>query len=126
MKWFILGLILGVSIPVSIFLVITYEPPSLYTQSYEWISKSDAEELINTQDITVIDCRGGCKSCAWRRGKLPNAIWDIHPENYYNHTKPILVYDQDGSTKVTDFCENLVNHVYSDIYALSGGFNSWR
>lgn len=96
-----------------------------YTNSYETINVTVSKELIEKGNITVIDCRGGCKDCVWKNGHLPNAEWNNNYEFFYNTTENLLVYCQDGK-KSKVFCENLVNHTYGKLYCLDGGFNTWK
>ncbi len=94
------------------------------TTSFNMISSKDAYEFINTttKDLTIIDIRG-CK-CNYDKNHLLGAIWDTHPESFYNTTDDLLVYDIDG-TKSIDFCERLVNKVYGKILFLQGGIDTW-
>jgi len=102
------------------------EQGSKYTTSYVDITVPEAKELIESDDsLTVIDCRGGCRPCNWNRGKLPNAVWDDNPENYYNYTTNVLVYCTDGAKSVK-FCQDLVGHTFGKIYNLIGGLNEWK
>ena len=97
-----------------------------YTDHYTTVNVTEAKIIINdTVNLTVVDCRGGCKPCTWKKGKLPNAIWETDPTVYVNSTNDILVYCLTG-VKSLSFCEQLVNNTYGKIYSLDGGYNSWR
>ena len=97
-----------------------------YVDSYININASVARCLLNHSDnITVVDCRGGCKPCSWNNGKIPGAEWETDYTKYYNYTRSIIVYDTDGS-KSKPFCENLSGHTYGYIYNLVGGINDWN
>jgi rhodanese-related sulfurtransferase len=90
----------------------------------------DPEEVFdimnNTENLTIIDCRGleGCSSCQFKKGHLPNASMNDNPTTLFNSTNDILVYSKDGSIGA-EFCIDLVNHVYGNIYNLKGGYEAW-
>lgn len=93
------------------------------TQEVTYINIPTAKNIIeNTTNLTIIDCRGGCK-CSWKT-KLPNAIWAIQTIRFYNSTNDLLIYCLDG-TKSPSFAERLVGHVYGKIYNMDGGWNAW-
>jgi len=111
-----------------IFIVIPMDVPEeiVYTSFYERIDVGVAKQLIETNlNLTVVDCTGGCQSCAWKKGKLPRAEWIDQPELLYNATEDLLVYSYDGVKSIT-FCEQLVNHTYGKIYHLDGGLIAWN
>lgn len=96
-----------------------------YTTTYYNVNVTVAKQLINsTANLTIIDCTGGCQPCSWKNGHIANAIWDEFPENYYNYTSDIIVYDN-GGLKSEMFCQSLVNHTYGKIYNLVGGYLAW-
>ena len=95
------------------------------TTTYSSISLQDAVGLVNSSDNStiIVDCRT-CK-CNYNKGHLPNATWTINPEDFYNTTRDLLVYDNHGE-KSTQFCQNLTGHVYGAIYYLEGGMDAWK
>ena len=95
------------------------------TTTYSSISPQDVVGLVNSSDNStiIVDCRT-CK-CNYNKGHLPNATWTINPEDFYNTTKDLLVYDNHGE-KSTQFCQNLTGHVYGAIYYLEGGMDAWK
>jgi len=95
-----------------------------YTTYFTNIAPQDANALINNNsDIIIVDVRS-CE-CDYDKGHLPNAIWAIDPIQFYNTTSDILIYCSDGSISVS-FCQQLINHIYGELYFLRGGFNSWE
>jgi len=91
---------------------------------YSGISPRNVSNLINaSEDIIIIDVRE-CK-CNYNKGHLIDAVWDINPQNYYNTTSDLLVYDNWQDICI-DFCEKLVNNTYGSIYYLEGGINEWK
>ena len=133
LKSTILNIIFIFGVCLIIFGVIIILQPSInnvlqprYTNKYYDINVSVAKQLINDNpNLTIIDCTGGCQPCAWKSGHIANAIWDEFPENYYNYTSDILVYDN-GGIKSSLFCQQLVNHTYGKIYNLVGGYLAWK
>ena len=97
-----------------------------YTKEYQNITAREAKTLIASNNITVADIRGleGCGPCQFNKGHLPGAGRYIDPKSLYNHTKDILVYSKDG-TRGEWFCQQLVGHVYCDIYNMEGGWIEW-
>lgn len=95
------------------------------TTTYSSISLQDAVGLVNSSDNStiIVDCRT-CK-CNYNKGHLPNATWTINPEDFYNTTRDLLVYDNHGE-KSTQFCQNLTGNVYGAIYYLDGGMDAWK
>ena len=132
----IISLILGIFIILTVIafiFILIFKSPSLekpaipqYITSYENINVSFAKELIETNpNLTIVDCSGGCQECLWKnRHYLPRAQWIEFPEILYNYTSDLLIYSQYG-IKSTDFCEQLLNHVYGEIYNLKGGYIAW-
>jgi rhodanese-related sulfurtransferase len=106
----------------------TPETPDItYSTYYTNLNPEDAYDLINTSsNLTIIDCRGleGCSQCQFNKGHLPGAELNSNPLTLYNYTSDILVYSVNG-TIGEEFCEDLVNHVYGDIYNLEGGYEAW-
>ncbi len=105
-----------------------YEIYNSYNTSY-------SEENNNVNNLTIIDARKFDYSCncqlnpTYEEGHLPGAILDYSPqaETYYNMTTDILVYTQYGeSEKANEFCENLIGHIYGNIYLLEGGYEAWE
>jgi len=109
----------------------TEEPPveTQYTSSYTNISPQAAYDLINTtNNLSIIDCRGreGCGLCQFNnQGHIPGAELNQNSLTLYNYTADILVYSKNGSVG-EEFCQELVNHVYGEIYNLEGGFEAWK
>ena len=98
-----------------------------YASFYTNISAQTAYDLINvTSNLTVIDCRGleGCSQCQFNKGHLPGAQLNMNSLTLYNSTNDILVYSKDG-TVGAGFCQELVGHVYGEIYNLDGGYEAW-
>ena len=107
-------------------LLVEQEPTEpVLTTTYSSISPQDAVGLVNSSynSTIIVDCRT-CK-CNNNKGHLPNATWNINPEDFYNTTKDLLVYDNHGE-KSTQFCQNLTGHVYGAIYCLDGGMDAWK
>lgn len=96
-----------------------------FTISYQNISVDQARN-ITSQNLTVVDCRGleGCGQCQFNQGHLPNATMINDPTTLYNTTNDILVYSMDGH-KGSWFCEQLIGHVYGNVYNLDGGWNAY-
>jgi len=97
-----------------------------YTMEYQTITAREARDLIAHNSITVADIRGleGCGTCQFNRGHVTGAGRYIDPKALYNHTQDILVYSKDG-TRGEWFCQQLVGHVYCDIYNMEGGWIAW-
>ena len=98
-----------------------------YTTIFYNITPKEAYNLINnTENLTIIDCRGleGCSHCQFNRGHLPGAELNDNPTTLYQNTADILVYSVNGNVG-EDFCLDLLNHVYGKIYNLIGGYNAW-
>jgi len=105
---------------------------STYTQTYTNITVETAYNLINKSqntdyNLTIIDCRGleGCSLCQYKHGHIPGAVRNDNPITLYNLTDNILVYSVNG-TVGAQFCRELTNHVYGEIYNLEGGWNAWK
>ena len=98
---------------------------TVLTTTYSSISPQDALGLVNSSDNStiIVDCRT-CK-CNYNKGHLPSATWTINPEDFYNTTKDLLIYDNHGE-KSSQFCQNLTGHVYGAIYYLEGGMDAWK
>ena len=116
----------------AVFLVMTYILPisneKQYTSIYTNATADAAYDLINnTSGLLVIDCRGleGCSTCQFNQGHLPNATLNMNAQSLYNETNDILVYSKNGTVGV-EFCEELVGHVYGNIYNLEGGYEAWK
>lgn len=123
-------LLVVICIISAIILVAAFIIPSAgthYTATYADISPEAAYNLINTTNITVIDCRGleGCSPCQFGQGHLPLAVQDINAASLFNTTNDIIVYSKNG-TVGAQFCQELVGHVYGKIYNLEGGYESWK
>lgn len=95
------------------------------SKTYSTISADDAYSLasIGNNLTTIIDIRS-CK-CNYNKEHIPNAIWNINPQSFYNTTSNLIIYDNTGE-KCIAFCEELVGHVYGSIYYLEGGINAWK
>lgn len=114
------------------------EPQDLeLTTKYSKISPQAAYALINktTKNLTILDVRS-CK-CNYNSGHIGDSTNDpptfeaIHNTNYiyfYNTTCDFIIYDNHGTDEdvATDFCQNLLGHVYGDIYKLEGGYYAWK
>lgn len=127
--------LVAISAGVVIFFVIYetwIEQPSneiQYTSLYTNVPPQAAYNLINTtNNLSIIDCRGreGCGSCQFNnQGHIPGAELNQNSLTLYNYTTDILVYSKNGSVG-EGFCQELVNHVYGEIYNLEGGFEAWK
>lgn len=97
----------------------------ILTTTYSSILPIDALGLVNSEDNStiIVDCRT-CK-CNYNKGHLPNATWTINPEDFYNTTRNLLVYDNNGENSIK-FCQNLTGHVYGAIFYLEGGMDAWK
>ncbi len=98
-----------------------------YTSFFTNITVAEAYNLINiTENLKIIDCRGleGCSHCQFNRGHLPGAELNDNPTTLYQNSADILVYSVDGSVG-EDFCSDLLDHVFGNIYNLIGGYNAW-
>jgi len=103
------------------------ETPHL-TTTYQNITVPQAKTLIaTTQNLSVVDVRGleGCGQCQFNKGHLPNATRIEDPTVFYNSTCDILVYSVEGSVGAR-FCDELMNHVYGNVYNLEGGWTAWE
>lgn len=114
-------------------IVNVYKNKLAYTTIFTNITAKEAYDLINTQEkLLIIDCRGleCCSPCQFNRGHLPGTeLNDIlvtlyQDENDYQNITDILVYSKNGLVGA-DFCSGLLNHVYSKIYNLNGGYEAW-
>jgi rhodanese-related sulfurtransferase len=94
------------------------------TSTYSSVLPETASNLAaDNESIIIIDVRS-CK-CNYNKEHLPNAVWDTDWKNYYNETKDILVYDSDGNGSI-DFCEQLIDSMYGEIYYIEGGITAWK
>jgi len=105
-------------------------------KAYDLVLKSN--DTANNYNLIIIDARivdYSCPTCLnnhYKNGHLPGAILDkkLDAKVYYqdlNETSDILVYNEEDSSKteILSFCEELVGHVYGNIYILEGGISSW-
>ena len=95
-----------------------------YTTSYSLVNASQAKELIESNNITIVDCTGGCKPCNYKY-RILDALWEDNPENLYNETSDIIAYSSKGDHITEEFCVGLLNHTYGEIYFLAGGYDAW-
>jgi rhodanese-related sulfurtransferase len=107
------------------------KPIKKYTSLYTNISAQAAYDLIKTKtnNLIIIDVRS-CK-CNYDKehiGDLPlfESIHNTSWYSYYNKTDDLLVYDTYGNQESIEFCENLVNHTYGEIFNLDGGITAWK
>ena len=103
----------------------THNEPG-YTTFFTTVTPQDAYELVynNSHPLTIIDARS-C-DCAYNKGHISGAIWEINPTPFYNSTIDLLIYCEDGIESSLDFCEKLVGHTYVSIYHLEGGIDAWK
>ena len=101
---------------------------SVYASYFTNVTADVAYDLINYSiNLTIIDCRGleGCGTCSFKNdGHIKGATLNSNPETLYNWSEDILVYSKDGIVGA-NFCKDLINNVYGNIYNLDGGINSW-
>lgn len=96
-----------------------------YTTYYNSIRPFEAYSLIiNNANLTIIDVRE-CK-CAYDKGHIPEAIWSIEPENFYNSTNDLLIYCNNGTEESEIFLNTLIKHTWGSIYHLEGGIMAWE
>ena len=97
------------------------QPGNQYIKYYTNITVEDAKELINsTINLTIIDCRNQ-PVYEW----IKISTWSKNPEEFYNYTGDILVYSQNGGFSA-QFCNNLINHTFGNLYNLEGGIEAWK
>ncbi len=104
-----------------------------YTNKYTLISIENAYDLIYNKSVEMIIIDVPTTSLIrYNESHLENArmIFDQEslPEgmnSLINTTKNILIYDDDGRESGIQYCEEILNKVYGDIYYLEGGINSW-
>lgn len=114
------------SVWIVIVLFIVPQDEQEYTKEYQVVSVSEAKQILDTvENVTVIDCTGGCQPCSWKNGHIDDALWNDNPTSFYNLTNDILVYDDADGNLSLSFCQSLVNHVYGKIYCLRGGYQEW-
>ena len=101
-----------------------YQPTPITV--YQNITVAEAYEIIEDNETHVVDVRGleGCGTCQFNKGHLPKAFRYTDPTELYNLSNPLLVYSADGSMGAW-FCEQLMGHVYGNVYNLEGGWNAW-
>lgn len=84
-----------------------------------------ASDLIHdTDELLILDVRT-CK-CKWRGGHIPGAIHTVIPEEFYNVTADLLIYDQNGTKESVEFSNKLVNMTKGKIYRLEKGIIAWE
>jgi rhodanese-related sulfurtransferase len=108
-----------------LFEVFEQEPAGPFiTTTYSSVTPENASILAaNNESVIIIDVRS-CK-CNYNKEHLPNAIWNTDWTTFYNETKDILVYDSTDFGSM-NFCEQLINKIYGEIYYLQGGINAWK
>ena len=101
----------------------TFEIPQ-QTTTYQPITVENAKTLIDKNiSLVVIDIRT-C-DCNYKKGHIPNAVWEPFPGGFYGTTNDLIVYCANG-TKSIDYCEQLIGHTFGDIYYLQGGIEAWE
>jgi rhodanese-related sulfurtransferase len=89
------------------------------------VTAGEASDLINnTPKLLILDVRT-CK-CKWRGGHIPGAIHTVFPEDFYNVTDDLLIYDQNGSKESVEFSNRLENMTNGKIYRLEKGIIAWE
>ena len=108
-----------------LFDVFEQEPTGPFiTTTYSGVAVENASIIAaNNESVIIVDIRS-CK-CSYNKEHLPNAIWNTDWTTFYNETKDIMVYDSTDLGSI-EFCEQLINKVYGDIYYLSGGLTAWK
>ena len=77
----------------------------------------------DNDSIIIVDIRS-CK-CNYNKEHLPNAVWETDWTTFYNETKDILIYASNDFESI-EFCEQLINKMYGEIYYLEGGITAWK
>ena len=89
------------------------------------VTAGEASELINhTPNLLILDVRA-CK-CKWNGGHIPGAVHTVIPEDFYNVTADLLIYDQNGTKESIEFSNNLEYMINGRIYRLEKGIIAWE
>lgn len=99
------------------------------TRKYKLISPPEAIGLINREDAVVIDTRNKAE---FKSGHISDAILIPLPEIKENSDqlkkyegKPLVFYCKSGQ-RSDEACKILSKQGFNNIYALSGGIQSWE